>query len=57
MAARSRARHQVVVRFLLALGAPLDIAETDAEGLEHHLSEETLALMASFAGIETPAEG
>jgi DtxR family manganese transport transcriptional regulator len=55
MAARSRARHEVVVRFLHALGTPLEIAESDAEGLEHHLSNETLALMASYKRSEKPA--
>lgn len=48
MAARSRERHDLVVRFLLALGVPPEIAESDAEGLEHHLSPETLAAMADF---------
>ena len=48
MAARSRERHAVVVRFLLSLGVSRDVAEIDAEGLEHHLSEETLQAMASF---------
>lgn len=57
MAARSRARHELVVRFLLALGAPLEIAESDAEGLEHHLSDETLALMASYKRYEEPTKG
>ena len=55
MAARSRARHELVVRFLLALGTPLETAESDAEGLEHHLSDETLALMASYKRNEKPA--
>jgi DtxR family manganese transport transcriptional regulator len=45
MATRSKERHGVVVRFLLTLGVSEDIAETDAEGLEHHLSAETLAAM------------
>jgi DtxR family manganese transport transcriptional regulator len=48
IAARSRARHEIVVRFLLALGLSPEIAETDAEGLEHHLSEETLATLDAF---------
>jgi DtxR family manganese transport transcriptional regulator len=48
MAARSRARHEAVVRFLLALGLPNEVAEADAEGLEHHLSTETLAAMQAF---------
>ena len=48
MAARSRARHELVVRFLLALGLTSEIAEMDAEGVEHHLSEETLTAMQEF---------
>ncbi len=48
MAAWSRARHETVVRFLLALGVSTEIAEMDAEGLEHHLSEATLASMEAF---------
>lgn len=48
LAAESRARHELVVEFLLALGVSSDVAESDAEGLEHHLSEETLAAMRAF---------
>jgi DtxR family manganese transport transcriptional regulator len=50
MASESKARHDIVVRFLEALGVPSDIAETDAEGLEHHLSAETLEAMRLFSG-------
>ena len=46
VAARSRARHQVVVDFLRALGVSEHTAEIDAEGLEHHVSDETLAVLA-----------
>jgi len=56
MAADSRARHLTVVRFLLALGVPPEIAENDAEGLEHHLSPETLTAMSAFSGA-TSATG
>lgn len=49
MAAQSKERHEVVVLFLAALGVSNDTAEADAEGLEHHLSEETLAAMRLFA--------
>ncbi len=38
----SRARHKVVLEFLQAIGIPADIAEADAEGMEHHVSDETL---------------
>lgn len=43
MARESRARHQVVVDFLEALGVPAAVARTDAEGIEHHVSRATLA--------------
>ena len=39
----SRRRHEVVVSFLLALGVSEETAHADAEGMEHHVSEETLA--------------
>lgn len=42
LARESRERHDLVVRFLIALGVPPDIAESDAEGIEHHVSRETL---------------
>lgn len=48
MAQRVRARHQVVVAFLGALGVSAAVAEADAEGIEHHVSEETLAAFESF---------
>ena len=48
MATKSRQRHGVVVDFLLDLGVSRETAEMDAEGLEHHLSAETLAAMRSF---------
>jgi DtxR family transcriptional regulator, manganese transport regulator len=43
LARESRNRHEIVVRFLLSLGVPSAIAESDAEGIEHHVSRETLA--------------
>ncbi|HVV94520.1 MAG TPA: manganese-binding transcriptional regulator MntR [Hyphomicrobiales bacterium] len=42
MAAKSRARHRVVESFLIALGIDPAIARRDAEGIEHHVSAETL---------------
>jgi len=44
MAEASRARHQIVHDFLVALGVSGETAEADAEGIEHHVSPETLAL-------------
>ena len=43
LAKESRERHDLVVRFLTALGVPAAVAESDAEGIEHHVSRETLA--------------
>lgn len=43
IAAASKRRHQAVVAFLLAIGVDEDTARADAEGLEHHVSAETLA--------------
>jgi DtxR family transcriptional regulator, manganese transport regulator len=48
LAANSLARHKMVVAFLVALGVSSEVAELDAEGIEHHVSEATLAAMKSF---------
>jgi len=48
LAARVRARHRLVVDVLVALGVPIEAAEADAEGMEHHVSETTLEAFARF---------
>jgi DtxR family transcriptional regulator, manganese transport regulator len=48
LAERSRARHQLVETFLRALGVDCDTARRDAEGIEHHVSAQTLAAFAKF---------
>ena len=48
LAKESRDRHETVVRFLIALGVPEAIAESDAEGIEHHVSRETLAAFVRY---------
>lgn len=48
LAAESRERHRTVEHFLLALGVDADTARRDAEGIEHHVSEATLAVFADF---------
>ncbi len=45
MAKRSRKRHQLLLEFLLHIGVPPTHAARDAEGMEHHVSEATLAAM------------
>lgn len=48
LAQESRERHQIVENFLLAIGVSPEIARRDAEGMEHHVSEETLAMFLKF---------
>ena len=48
LAEQSRQRHEVVFRFLLAHGVSRAVAATDSEGIEHHVSSETLKAMQSF---------
>lgn len=57
MASASRARHDLVVAFLLTLGVSRDTAELDAEGLEHHLSPETLEAMRARVDATADAGG
>ncbi len=45
LAARARARHEIVAGFLRAIGVDEATAREDAEGMEHHASETTLAAM------------
>ena len=48
IAADSQKRHEIVYRFLLALGVPPATAADDAEGIEHHVSAETLKCFRKF---------
>ena len=50
LAEACRRRHRIVVEFLIALGISKDVAEHDAEGIEHHVSEETLRAFKDFLG-------
>lgn len=43
LAETCRERHRIVVAFLINLGLDHETAEQDAEGIEHHVSERTLA--------------
>ena len=45
LAKRSKDRHRVVRDFFITIGVSADIAEEDAEGVEHHVSPETLAII------------
>ncbi|MFV0408967.1 MAG: manganese-binding transcriptional regulator MntR [Paracoccus sp. (in: a-proteobacteria)] len=48
LAERVRARHRTIVAFLIALGVPVEVAEMDAEGIEHHVSQQTLEVFERF---------
>ena len=49
LAAQARERHRIVERFLCALGVSPETARRDAEGIEHHVSAETLEAFRAFA--------
>jgi DtxR family transcriptional regulator, manganese transport regulator len=48
LALECRRRHQIVLRFLEALGIDPETARADAEGMEHHVSDPTLAAFERF---------
>lgn len=52
MADRVRARHRLVVDFLMAVGVPEEAAEADAEGMEHYVSEATLSAFRRFLDLK-----
>ena len=43
LASACKGRHETVVAFLRSLGIPERVAQMDAEGIEHHVSADTLA--------------
>jgi DtxR family transcriptional regulator, manganese transport regulator len=53
LAEESRRRHEIVVAFLRSLGVPEEIAQTDAEGIEHHVSPETLTAFKRHSSSRT----
>ncbi len=48
LAQDGRRRHRTVEDFLIKLGVPPATARIDAEGIEHHVSAETLVAMSKF---------
>lgn len=50
LADKVRARHRTVVALLMAVGVPTEVAEQDAEGIEHHVSDQALAAFEKFLG-------
>lgn len=48
LAEEGKRRHRIVEDFLLALGVSAETAHIDSEGMEHHVSDETLQAMGRF---------
>ncbi|GJD51989.1 Transcriptional regulator MntR [Methylobacterium crusticola] len=55
LAAEARERHRIVESFLIALGVSPHVARCDAEGIEHHVSRETLEAFRRFTAARTDA--
>ena len=53
LAAEARERHRIVEAFLIALGVSEEAARRDAEGIEHHVSAETLDAFRAFASLHS----
>lgn len=52
LAERCRERHRIVRDFLVALGVDPVTAESDAEGIEHHVSDASLAAFTRYLKSE-----
>lgn len=57
LAAASRRRHEIVLKFLLAIGVPEDEALRDTEGIEHHVGQATLECMEAFMNERQRKDG
>ena len=53
LAARTKLRHEIVWRFLVAIGVDPIVAHQDAEGMEHHASKATLDMFARMTAHMT----
>jgi len=49
LAQESRKKHEIVYEFLLAVGVSPKVAKRDSEGIEHHVSDETLRVFRAFS--------
>lgn len=49
LATEYKERHDIVYRFLIAIGVDAATAAIDAEGIEHHVSDSTLARLREIA--------
>ena len=57
LAEQVQRRHRIVVELLLALGVPPEVAEADAEGMEHHVSGATLRAFSQYLLRKKPTFG
>ena len=48
IASNSKKRHKIVYDFLINLGVEQQVASADSEGIEHHVSKQTLIKMDKF---------
>ncbi len=53
LAEHGKKRHATVESFLLTLGVSPETARIDSEGIEHHVSSETLKAMARFVSRQS----
>lgn len=51
LARSCKERHEIILDFLLKLGVSRKVAEFDAEGIEHHISPETLKIFKKFTQL------
>jgi len=52
IASNSKKRHNIVYNFLINLGVDRQVASADSEGIEHHVSKQTLIKMDKFNKIK-----
>lgn len=52
LAREGRERHAIVESFLIDAGVDPETARIDAEGIEHHVSEETLRVFKAFSAAK-----
>ena len=44
-------RHDIVYNFLISIGVDIETAKMDAEGIEHHVSAETLNIFENYSKL------
>ena len=51
LALNCKRRHEIVYEFLISIGVNKDVARIDAEGIEHHVSLETLKIFENYINV------